>query len=450
MNRRRFVQIAGLASSGLVLRASPLLLAQNPPVAGPTLWLRRDCGLFTDAGTTPAVAGDSVYQWNDQSGNGYHVTQSTAALRPQMAVDGSLWFPGYTYPGSGLDNRCFNLHASTPINSRAFTLFVVSRANSGGLGHSLWQSTSLVPGLLSFELTSGPGLGTLKSWGGSLLTSGLKNTSAQNVQVLVGRSASSELHLNEQSATVAAMNAATPTGGLLGMWNASRWWMGTISEVLLYPSALTASQISSVKSWLYARHAILSPTPTKQIVCDGDSLTFGYWATDANNYPNQLLKALGNWRLLNYGKVGQTLATMVANGAANIDSVYDAGMTKNICLGWGGTNDLASGTAPATVFADYKTYGNARKVAGLSFVAFTILPRVAGSGTFEADRQTFNTSVRGDASFYDALVDVASDSRIGDAGDNTDPTYYLSDHIHMNPTGYSIVAARAANAVNSL
>lgn len=452
MTRRSFIQRATvLACAGVGLQARPLLLAQNPPVFGYRLWLKRGSGLFTDAGVTPAVPGNTIYQWNDNSGNDYHVTQSTASLRPQMTADGSLWFPGYDYVSGALDHRCLDLHASMSVNSRAFTLFMVSTTSSSGLDGALWQSTGLVPSLLSNEHTSGPGLGTLKCWqGGALLSSGFKNTGATNVQVMVGRAASSELHLNEQAATLATLNSATQSGGKIGLWNSSRWFMGTISEVLLYPSALTSAEITAVKNWLYARHAILSPTPTTQLVCDGDSLTSGYWATDGKNYPVQLLKGLGNWRLLNYGIASQKLSEMITNGVANIDSVYDAGMTKNICIGWGGTNDLSSGVAPATVFADYKTYGNARKAAGFKFVAMTVLPRVSGSGTFEADRQTFNTSVRGDATFYDALVDVAADNRIGDAGDNLDETYYLTDHIHLNPVGYSIVAGLASAQVSAL
>jgi hypothetical protein len=38
--------------------------------------------VFSDAGVTPAVDGAAVQQWNDQSGNGYHLIQATAGNRP--------------------------------------------------------------------------------------------------------------------------------------------------------------------------------------------------------------------------------------------------------------------------------------------------------------------------------------------------------------------------------
>lgn len=54
------------------------------PVSSPLVWYKRGTGLYTDAGTTLASAdGDRIAQWNDQSGNGYHATQTTSADRPE-------------------------------------------------------------------------------------------------------------------------------------------------------------------------------------------------------------------------------------------------------------------------------------------------------------------------------------------------------------------------------
>lgn len=39
--------------------------------------------MYSDAGVTPAVAGGSVQQWNDQSGSGNNVSQATASNRPK-------------------------------------------------------------------------------------------------------------------------------------------------------------------------------------------------------------------------------------------------------------------------------------------------------------------------------------------------------------------------------
>src|SRR5580692_2641587 len=53
-----------------------------PAVSGLQLWLKADAGVYSDAGTTLATNGQTVQQWNDQSGNGRHATQATSGNRP--------------------------------------------------------------------------------------------------------------------------------------------------------------------------------------------------------------------------------------------------------------------------------------------------------------------------------------------------------------------------------
>jgi hypothetical protein len=45
-------------------------------------WIKADSQVFTDAGNTPATAGQTVQQWNDQSGNELHVTANSAGQTP--------------------------------------------------------------------------------------------------------------------------------------------------------------------------------------------------------------------------------------------------------------------------------------------------------------------------------------------------------------------------------
>ena len=47
------------------------------------------------------------------------------------------------------------------------------------------------------------------------------------------------------------------------------------------------------------------------------------------------------------------------------------------------------------------------------------------------------------------IADVAADTRIGDDGDEDDATYYV-DGVHLNDTGYGIVAQIVADAINTL
>lgn len=52
------------------------------------LWVKGDAGVYKDAGTTPCADGDKVQQWNDQSGNGNHLTQTATANQPTFTATG--------------------------------------------------------------------------------------------------------------------------------------------------------------------------------------------------------------------------------------------------------------------------------------------------------------------------------------------------------------------------
>ncbi len=64
----------------------PTFAGFTPLQLKPVLWLLADRGLYQDSGgTTPAMAdGDPIGLWQDQSGHGNHVTQTTSADRPAL------------------------------------------------------------------------------------------------------------------------------------------------------------------------------------------------------------------------------------------------------------------------------------------------------------------------------------------------------------------------------
>ncbi len=50
-------------------------------------WFKSDAGVYKDAGVTLAADGETVQQWNDQSGNGNNATQGTAGNRPTLRTN---------------------------------------------------------------------------------------------------------------------------------------------------------------------------------------------------------------------------------------------------------------------------------------------------------------------------------------------------------------------------
>lgn len=61
----------------------------NPKsISGLALWLDANTSVYNDAGTTLATNGQTVQQWNDQSGVGGNASQATSGLRPSWQATG--------------------------------------------------------------------------------------------------------------------------------------------------------------------------------------------------------------------------------------------------------------------------------------------------------------------------------------------------------------------------
>lgn len=190
---------------------------------------------------------------------------------------------------------------------------------------------------------------------------------------------------------------------------------------------------------------------------DGDSLTFGEDAsTPSKNYPSQTIAFLGGLEFENKGLSAQKVGEIVTRGPTAVDYLWPfySGRTKVYCL-WAGTNDISNNleTGLAT-YTYFKTRCQDVLAAGANYViALTCLPRASGNPGFETQRQLFNGYLRNLPNEVSGvvLVDIAADSRIGDAGDNMDATYYNSnDHTHLNDTGYAIVATAVASAISAI
>lgn len=62
-------------------------LTDPSTITGCQLWLKADAGVYNDAGSTLATDGQTVQQWNDQSGLGNNATQATSGNRPTFQTN---------------------------------------------------------------------------------------------------------------------------------------------------------------------------------------------------------------------------------------------------------------------------------------------------------------------------------------------------------------------------
>lgn len=188
---------------------------------------------------------------------------------------------------------------------------------------------------------------------------------------------------------------------------------------------------------------------TRQIVCDGDSITRGQGADDPQSFPGYLQALLGSdWLITNKGVSGQRLDQMETDASTDIDALFNSGTyTKNIVNALGGTNDLYQGWDAATIITRLQTYWSHRKSAGWTVWVMTILSFNAtlssvDQATADSRIATVNTWIRANWNLYaDRLVDIAVDPRLDDWSDTT---YYTADGIHPTITGYAVLAELAA------
>lgn len=249
----------------------------------PVLWLKADAEVFTDAGITPAANGQAVQQWNDQSGNGNHVTQTVTVNKPEFRVADGIPQPGIYFDGTNrkvfLNNTLTNLVTA----GTARTVFVVARrdcnVHSGGvLGDTLF--TFRRGGLINTLSYGANAYGTpiyiysdnngIGNNNASITGSAIDSAFSPTVVTYKVPDAGGQIqcNLNAVAQTVdQGSGSVTTETGTTGFTVGDREdqadldWSGWIYEVIVYGRSLTAEEISSVERYLYNKYNTGSSAP---------------------------------------------------------------------------------------------------------------------------------------------------------------------------------------------
>lgn len=221
---------------------------------------------------------------------------------------------------------------------------------------------------------------------------------------------------------------------------------GAFSEEFVRGGALVKGQKP-----LWALIPPASPV-TRQIIVTGDSISQGVFLASPNTqvWPALLQAALGrSYQVSNLAISGETVNTIAGDVATRLVPLYGPYQDTEYHI-FAGTNDVDAGTSPAVAFASLQAVVNACLACGGKVAVYTMLPRTDFTGHFEADRQTFNTSIR---STYGgtlvprvAVADVGNDATIGQAGQNIAPNYIDATHLTALGQTFVLPYAVAANA----
>jgi lysophospholipase L1-like esterase len=245
-------------------------------------------------------------------------------------------------------------------------------------------------------------------------------------------------------------NLASKVLGVGCRGDGSSGMMGNIGFALIANGDLSA-QMGAIHTAIVA----IENQYSQNVLFDGDSLTFGTQATTVNgllqNYPNQLMRNYAVFTTYNSGKfgdyVGYGASNMIADFATEIGARYIAGKTNILCV-WGGINDITAGVSAADLETNLTTYYTAARAAGFKVVATTIITAGTLSGGQQTIRGNVNTWIKANyTTLADALCDADGDAKLQNPADTT---YFNADTIHLNNTGYGVVAGLMKTQIEAL
>ena len=232
-----------------VYRGSNVIFGAFSPtsISGLQLWLD------ADDSSTITLNGSTVSQWNDKSGNDYHVSQATASSQP-------------TYTASALNSKSVvrfdgndELTSLDTVvgGSTNRTVFVVFNSTGGSIqyGVTLGDSTSIGQ---SFSVSRE--IGVRVNSGYRTWTTAVDSTHAIVTIVLDGTSTTDLLAWKNGSSLTVDLTSSrtinTAAGFIIGNGSSGGNLTGDVAEIIVYNSALSTSDRQSVESYLSTKWGI--------------------------------------------------------------------------------------------------------------------------------------------------------------------------------------------------
>jgi lysophospholipase L1-like esterase len=393
------------------------------------------------AGTTVAVT-----QWWDQTGGGNHAVQATTASQPQWYNISINGIPTLAFGAAGTEFMVASALASG--STRSFSMLLAGRIQLSNFNHGLIDAGNSV-------VMANENLKLLLNGTSGAQTTNFRTQTSPIVQTFASGSIL-KVGVNGvfQNMSQVTLNLALPAGVTLGYYAA----VTQASHVDAVCMGMWSSQLSDANAaLLHSRLMAILNIPTTvndQVVLMGDSITYGYTATDLTGWSTLIQPKLNrNSRFATNAVVGQTINTaMITAGPSQVDGWYDPALRNNLTVLFGGTNDIvANGSTGVATLGFANTYCAARRSAGWGtggsrIAVVTMLPRT----TKESDRITYNQGLVANAlGNWDFVFDIASDPNMGQAGQCTNLTYYQADQVHPNDNGYAYLASIMAPMFNA-
>jgi hypothetical protein len=409
----------------------------------------------------------------DESGNARNATQSTASARPFFSPTGTergvrpinfqlhpdevrryLSVPAIT----GLDKGNFGFYQVTSFGSIGQSGTQLAFANSGATGDlfALSDGFGVSPTGQTALLSSAPA--------GRLSGVGYSNSVANTLAIL---SIDNQVKTTASASAAGAMSfGATINGNTL----ASSSGISNGFATIIYATAPSAADIAALNTWATAAFKLPTPSYTRAIAIDGNSLTVGR-GQSLNQMPARMEGWADTTKVTTFGVIAQTLATCYSQLATMGPRFFTAGV-PNVLVAPDPTNDIYNTTftsqADAVAWVDAMFAASAGTFSGgtadntlYKYLALgktqgygaIVVPTVIGRGGFtNANFKTYaqaeyNAQVRAMASTLGYTVfDAAAVSVLIDA---TNTAWFYTDQVHPLNTGAQFYANARKAAINA-
>lgn len=393
--------------SGPLRAACGLLAPDGTPGTSVNIVAKADGS--PDFAAAIAAFGTKFALWKayDQSGNGNDAVETTAIFRqiidtttPVRGLFGGL---GGNAPNLAADTYGAIEFPSTLVTSRQNSTFV---AFMSGVNGGVSGAQNVITSLGSVDVSS--------AWSAATNINGMigrgNNTNLtymgvdQNPCFIAAVSSASKVSYYRDANTLdtGAYTSATgmtggATGRLIGDPVTTCATMQARFADIVYPAALSASDIAILRAFFVARFSI--PTRTAQVVAIGDSIQLGLGQDTTATISNQnkwsflLGKLTRDPAIYNFGKGGDTAANAVTELASPwMTNVFQSGLAKNVLCCNYGFNDINGGASGAVTYSNLMTLINSAKSAGFTVVQETITTAFF-SGSKLTEATALNTAI---------------------------------------------------------
>lgn len=232
------------------------------PASLPNLksWHKADVGVFSDLGTTPAVNNGTVEQWNDQSGNGFHLTNTVAAqFRPTYKTGILNGKPVINFDPSSFAQHLFN--SSYNQGGTTVSAFIVVKYTADGPNSRImaYESSSGSDADAASWLIYEPSLTQVNTYNNGNKSVSPITSSSWNALGTIFDGVNNTMYKGGVAQTPVA---ATPTFSATGLLvvgatdTAGNPITAQIAEIVIVTDVMSGANITNLTSYLSTEHGI--------------------------------------------------------------------------------------------------------------------------------------------------------------------------------------------------